>query len=39
MTKKVYEQKCFSVINKILKLEILNKNLVTWWDGVKDEKF
>ena len=40
MTKKVYKQKCFSVITKNLNWEILTKNLVTFkrWDGVKDEK-
>ena len=39
--KKVYKQKCFSVITKNLNWEILTKNnLVTFkrWDGVKDEK-
>ena len=29
MTKKVYKQKCFSVITKNLNWEILTKNLVT----------
>ena len=41
MTKKVYKQKCFSVIATNLNWEILTKNLFTFkrWDGVKDEKF
>ena len=30
MTKKVYKQKCFSVITKNLNWEILTKNLVTF---------
>ena len=39
--KKVYEQKCFSVITKNLNWEVLIKNLVTAkrWDAVKDETF
>ena len=39
MTKKVYKQKLFSLINKNLNQEILTKNLITFkgWDGVKDE--
>ena len=41
MTKKVYKQKCFSVITKNLNWEIFTMNLVTFkrWDGVKDDKF
>ena len=41
MTKKVYKQRCFSVITKNLNWEFLAKNLVTFkrWDEVKDEKF
>ena len=41
MTKKVYKQKCFSVITKNLNWEILTKNLFNFqgWDGVKDKKF
>ena len=41
MTKKVYKQKCFSVITKNLNWEILTMNLVTFkrWDGAKDDKF
>ena len=41
MTKKVYKQKCFSIITKNLNLEILTKNFVTFkrWDGVRDDKF
>ena len=40
MTKKVYKQKCFSVVTKNLNCEILTKNLVTFkrWDRVKEEK-
>ena len=40
MTKKVYQQKCFSFITKNLNWGILNKNLVAFktWEGVKDEK-
>ena len=39
--KKLYKQKCFSVIAKNLNCEILSKNLVPFkrWDGAKDEKF
>ena len=40
-TKKVYQQKCFSVITKNFNCEILTKNLVTFKriDEIKDEKF
>ena len=40
MTKKVYKQKCFSVVTKNLNCEILTKNLVSFkrWDRVKEEK-
>ena len=41
MTKKVYKQKCFSVITKNLNWAILtSKNLVTFkrWVGVKNGK-
>ena len=39
--KKVYKQKCLSVITKNLNRKILNKNLVTFkrWNGVENEKF
>ena len=40
MMKKVYQQKCFSVITKNLAGKILTNNLVAFkrWGGVKDEK-
>ena len=34
MTKKVYEQKCFSVITKNLNWEIVTKNLILLKDGI-----
>ena len=41
MTRKVYKQKCFSVITKNFNWENLTKNLVTFkkQNGVKDQKF
>ena len=40
MTKKVYKQKCFSVVTKNLNYEILTKNLVTFkrWIGLRKKR-
>ena len=41
LTKKVYKQKCFSVITKNLNWEILTKNFVTFkrWLGLRIKNF